>query len=270
MEINPVRKEESFKSGLSNGVKTGCCGFPVARQKYFRHFNVVELQQTFYQPPRLETAMKWRKDAPPEFEFTLKIWQLITHPPESPTYRKLNQAIPEKKKKYYGFFKPTDEVFSAWEEMNRIADVLKARAVVFQCPASFKPTGGNKQNLKRFFSSIERKDFYLVWEPRGPWQKEEIKALCEDLGLIHCVDPFKEESLYGEIAYFRLHGKDGYRYQYTDEELKALMAKVRQRKTLNYVMFNNVYMFEDARRFSELNKSRIGLNMKGGRSDAEC
>jgi len=69
-------------------IKVGCCGFPVARKEYFKNFSLVEVQQTFYKPPRMETAFKWRSAAPPEFEFAVKAWQLITHAPSSPTYRK--------------------------------------------------------------------------------------------------------------------------------------------------------------------------------------
>ena len=56
----------------------GCCGWPEARARYFEHFPVVELQTTFYQPPSPELAEKWRSQAPPEFIFSLKAWQLIT------------------------------------------------------------------------------------------------------------------------------------------------------------------------------------------------
>lgn len=232
-------------------IKIGCCGFPVARDKYFNYFSVVELQQTFYQPPKLETAMKWRKEAPGEFEFTLKAWQLITHPPTSPTYRKLTQMLPEKKLKNYGFFKPTDEVFSAWQKTEEIAKALNSKLILFQCPASFKPTEENKRHLKKFFSSIKRNDFYFAWEPRGKWPKEEIINLCKDLGLVHCVDPFKDKPLYGKIIYFRLHGKEGYKYKYTDDDFKNLIKKIK-RKVNCYIMFNNVYMFEDALKFSKL------------------
>jgi uncharacterized protein YecE (DUF72 family) len=68
-----------------NGLKVGCCGFPRGRKEYFRQFRLVEVQQTFYKMPDLETAIKWRQEAPTDFEFTLKAWQLITHPPTSPT-----------------------------------------------------------------------------------------------------------------------------------------------------------------------------------------
>jgi len=36
-------------------VRIGCCGFPIARNKYYKTFPVVEVQRTFYQPPELAT-----------------------------------------------------------------------------------------------------------------------------------------------------------------------------------------------------------------------
>jgi len=55
-------------------IKTRCCGFAVSQQKYFQIFPLVEIQQTFYQLPRLETVLKWREAAPAGFEFTIKAW----------------------------------------------------------------------------------------------------------------------------------------------------------------------------------------------------
>lgn len=74
-------------------VKIGCCGFPVARRRYWEGLAAVEIQRTFYQPPRLETARRWRQGAPVDFEFTLKAWQLITHEASSPTYRRLRRPL---------------------------------------------------------------------------------------------------------------------------------------------------------------------------------
>ena len=239
-------------------IKVGCCGFPVAKEKYYKSFNVVEIQQTFYQPPQEKTVRKWREQAPPDFEFMLKAWQLITHPPSSSTYRRLKLAIPESKKKNYGFFKPTEEVFKAWEETEKMAQILKARIIVFQCPASFQPIPENEKNLESFFKTIKRKEYVLVWEPRGKWESKEVSALCRRLNLILCVDPFKskippqagDKPFAGKMGHFRLHGKTGYRYKYADSDLEELktLGKVFD---LVYFMFNNVYMFEDALGFKE-------------------
>jgi uncharacterized protein YecE (DUF72 family) len=234
-------------------VKIGCCGFSVGKNRYYETFPVIELQKTFYQPPQLTTVKKWREEAPPDFEFTLKAWQLITHPPTSPTYRRLKISIPEDKKDNYGFFRPTHEVFSAWKKIDQICQVLRVKIVVFQCPASFTPTREYRENLREFLGGVEKRDYTLVWEPRGPWREEDVTALCEELNLIHCVDPFKNRPLYGKIRYFRLHGRTGYRYRYTKEDLDQLKNMYSPDCSF-YFMFNNVYMLEDAQRFQTMMK----------------
>jgi len=232
-------------------IKIGCCGFPKARSEYGRHFEHVEVQKTFYQPPMLRTARRWQEEAPEGFEFTLKAWQLITHEPSSPTYRRLRMEIPAGKRDRYGSFRPTDEVSAAWERTREIADALSARIVLFQCPASFTPTEEHVANMRAFFGSLDRGGLIFVWEPRGKWADEEVKALCRELDLVHCVDLFKRQPAYGDFAYFRLHGVTGYRYRYTDEDLRRLLGWC-QKFDKVYCLFNNVSMWEDALRMRGL------------------
>ncbi|GAB4344768.1 MAG: DUF72 domain-containing protein [Candidatus Abyssubacteria bacterium] len=235
--------------------KVGCCGFAVAKSRYFAEFEAVEIQRTFYDLPRLSTAEKWRCEAPEGFEYTSKAWQLITHEPSSPTYRRLKSGIEERKKKRYGSFKPTDEVMEAWTQFLRFTRALGAGKVIFQCPAGFSPSAGNKKNMRAFFSSIDRTGLVCIWEPRGDWKREEIRELCVECSLVHCVDPFKSKSVADSIQYFRLHGISGYRYRYDDADLDTLLGKLDLGR-LAYVMFNNVSMFEDARRFKRLLPAR--------------
>jgi uncharacterized protein YecE (DUF72 family) len=232
-------------------IRVGCCGFPRSRSEYFQAFKVVEIQQAFYQPPALKTAEKWRAEAPADFEFTLKAWQLITHEPQSPTYRRLKLSWPADKLARCGSFKPTEEVLWAWEQSRAIAAALQSRSMIFQCPASFHPSAENKRNLKSFFQKARRGDFRLIWEPRGKWEPEEIREICRDLDLIHGVDPFKNEPTFGEIRYFRLHGITGYRYRFSEEDLRTLQKRCRG---ITYCLFNNVQMWTDARNFSLLVK----------------
>ena len=146
-----------------SGVKIGCCGFARGMKEYFKKFRLVEVQQSFYKMPQIDTALRWREQAPSEFEFTLKAWQLITHPPASPTYRTAGTKIPPGKEGCYGFFNPSDEVWQAWEETKRFARALKAKLIVFQCPPSFKETGENMENLKRFFKYAKEAGFLFAW-----------------------------------------------------------------------------------------------------------
>nr|KXH70493.1 MAG: hypothetical protein AM324_09965 [Candidatus Thorarchaeota archaeon SMTZ1-83] len=234
-------------------IEVGCCGYPVARRKYFSKFRMVEIQTTFYNPPRPEVAERWRVEAPKSFGFTLKAWQLITHSPKSPTYTKAKLDIPNEKLGSYGFFRPTPEVFNAWEKTEEIARVLGCKIVVFQSPASFLPTKQNIENMRTFFERIDRKDYVFVWESRGKWRREKVQEVCSDLNLVDCVDPLKRSPTVGEPAYFRLHGKGGYRYRYSHSELQELATLVNDLKD-GYVMFNNAYMFEDGLRFLQLLK----------------
>jgi len=228
--------------------KVGCCGFPRGMKHYFSQFRLVEVQQTFYQPPQVKTAIKWREIAPADFEFTIKAWQLITHPPSSPTYRKAGLSVTPGKE--YGYFKPSDEVIAAWQKTKEIAQVLRARIILFQCPASFVASSENIDHMRRFFKSVVRDGLIFVWEPRGEWRQEVITRLCQELDLIHGTDPLEMAPLYGAINYFRLHGGPGYRHRYTDEELEHLRQMIGDKES--YVLFNNITMYDDGLRFIKL------------------
>ncbi len=232
-------------------VKVGCCGFQMARHEYYRLFPTVEIQQTFYHPPELKTGERWRKESPDGFEFAVKAWQLITHEPTSPTYRRLRFAVPGEKRGRYGHFHQTAEVREAWKRTEDFCKTLGAHLVLFQCPPSFKSTSENIENMRSFFSSIRRQYFTFAWEPRGAWNIDIVNEICESLDLVHVIDPFKEENRSGKICYFRLHGLGGYRTCYSEVDLLSLRAKISD-GILSYVFFNNSDMVKNGLKFQEM------------------
>jgi len=236
---------------MSGGPKIGTCGFGLAKGDYARSFSCVEIQQTFYQPPQLKTLARWRNEMPADFEFTLKAWQLITHDAKSPTYRRLRRKLSATEREEAGYFRPTAIVKEAWAVTLASAEALGARTILFQCPASFKPSRENVTALDRFFSNLDRRDLNLCWEPRGDWDKDLVRSICTRLQLSHVVDPFSSKTETPDKCYFRLHGRHGWRYQYEADELAELAASVPKRKP-SYVFFNNSKMTEDALRFREL------------------
>jgi uncharacterized protein YecE (DUF72 family) len=239
------------ESDARRALKIGCCGFRLSQAEYFLRFPVVEVQQTFYQPPKVETLRRWREDAPEDFEFTIKAWQLITHEGVSPTYRRIKRELTEKERDECGAFRATKIVREGWEVTRECAEALRARRILFQCPARFKPTPVNVENLRRFFSSVEREALIFMWEPRGEWSRELIRDLCRELDLIHVVDPLVERTTTPERCYFRLHVRRGGRNRYEDEELSELYSMLPRGET-SYVLFNNVRMADDATRFQRL------------------
>jgi len=219
-----------------------------------RELDAVEIQETFYRPVATERAAKWRSSAPPEFRFCVKASQFITHDASSPTYRRAGRTIPPEERATYGGFRDTPAVREGWETTRAVADALRANVIVFQTPASFAPSDANRAALYRFFESI-RTDATKAVELRGPWATHVVERICEDLGLVHAVDPFdRDPATYG-LAYFRLHGSPPgpsmYRYTYTDEDLSRLRSICKEYDDV-YAMFNNLSMHADARRFSRI------------------
>ena len=242
---------------------TGTCGFGRRQADVLAQLDTVEIQETFYRPVSVQRASKWRGMAPQGFRFCVKASQFITHEATSPTYRKSGRVVPDSEKPAYGSFQDTPPVREGWEATRSVAEAIRASVIVFQTPASFGPTETNRTALYRFFESI-RTGATKAIELRGPWAAHIVEKICDDLGLVHSVDPFdKEPATYG-LAYFRLHGsppgKTMYRYAYADLDLVRLNSICREYDD-TYVMFNNLTMHQDAIRFRALVRERADADL---------
>ena len=246
-------------------IYVGTCGFSRSRKLIYRDLDVVELQQTFYDPPPPESLEKMRKEAPEGFIFTVKAWMLITHQYNPRLWRRIKRKIPGKPENY-GFFKNTREIWWAWQETKRAAEILKAEIIVFQSPSSFKPIDVNIERLRAFFSRVTRdvENIVFGWEPRGEWWLDQYRSLLEEFstkyGVVIIGDFLRGRIPHvfpRKIAYTRLHGLGGrevnYKYRYTDDDLinlKRIIENLDVEKI--YVLFNNIYSYEDAVRFKKI------------------
>ncbi len=245
-------------------VIVGCCGFPVSRRKYYSVYRLVELQNTFYNLPSIDWAERLADEKPEGFIITMKAWQVITHPSKSPTWRKL-RTRPSGILENYGFLKPTSENYRAWDKTLEVAGALKARAIVLQTPSSLPFDNESIKWVREFFkniASVTPRDIVVGWEPRGAWAAEEardvLRSILGEYRITHIVDPFRRKPVYIHgILYYRLHGigkgETNYRYKYSDGDLLKLADMILETgfRTV-YVLFNNVYMFQDGQRFREI------------------
>jgi uncharacterized protein YecE (DUF72 family) len=234
-------------------VRVGLCGFTIAMSEYPRHFPVVEVQHTFYEPPRDSVMQKWLERAP-GIEYTMKVWQLVTHPAGSPTYRRMRHALPPGAEP--GFFRDSEAVREGWRRSVECARLLSASALLFQCPASFAPEPANVAAMRRFFGRLER-PARMLREPRGPrWvaKRDLALALCRDLDLVYVVDPFVTPPAPRHPVYWRLHGIGRASHSYSDDELAQLRAALARAEPPGaaYVLFNNLPRVADAKRFLQL------------------
>ncbi len=158
-------------------VRVGLCGFTIGAEAYIRQVPVVEVQQTFYEPPKDATLLRWRALAPLRFEFTLKAWQLVAHDATSPTYRRLRRPLSAVERAQVGSFRATPVVLEAWRRTLHCASLLRATAVLLQCPRSFVPTAANIEQVRSFFAVAERPSgIRMLWEPRGSWPIEVVRG----------------------------------------------------------------------------------------------
>ncbi len=237
-------------------MKVGVCANPY--KKIFENFRLVEVQKTFYEVVKEDTLKRWKERAPEDFEFTIKAFQGITHNYKSPTWRRSNIDISKVKEKV-GELKLNDVTREFWEKSLEEAKMLGAKFIIVQLPRSFKETEENIKRIYKFFGNVDRNKTKIGIELRG-WSKENIRRICEDLDLVDVFDPLLRESQTPEFLYIRLHGKyEGdridYKHKYTDEELRKILEYIEGVKPkISYVLFNNVYMFQDAKRFLEMIK----------------
>ncbi|MEM0090572.1 MAG: DUF72 domain-containing protein [Nitrososphaerota archaeon] len=249
---------------MKPSVFVGCCGWAIkgGKQAYYNRLKTIELQETFYKLPKLDTVRKWKESAPKDFIFNMKAWQVVTHPSSSATWRKAGIKVPEGVKENYGNLKPTKENFEAWNKTVEVAKVIEAAVVVVQTPPSFGYTEKNFENVDKFFSKIQREGFEIGWEPRGSWREkpDAVKELCERHSLIHITDIFRWRPVRKhKLFYTRLHGigsgEVNYSYKYTDDDLaklRQMVADESEGRDACYVLFNNISMADDALRFKQL------------------
>lgn len=236
-------------------ILVGCCGFAGMRfEEYIRRFPAVELQSTFYKLPRVATAERWRKAAP-DLVFTMKAFQGITHPADSPTWRRSREKLVGVSPDEVGLLRVSKFTKSAWEETERIAEALNAKAIVVQLPPKYEYSAQNISRISEFFSSVSARRVPAVEFRHASWfeRLEEARAAVAPWDGMIVTDPLKTKPPSQPVQYHRMHGSDGlvnYRHRYTKEELERLGRAVEGRKA--YVFFNNLAMKEDARGFMRM------------------
>jgi uncharacterized protein YecE (DUF72 family) len=189
---------------------------------YAEHFSTVEINMTFYRFPKPEILRGWLDKTPSHFLFTLKANRQITH-------RKKIKGVKNDVRYFY-----------------ILADNLQDRlgCILFQLPPSLT----NDMNLlEDFLSSLSPKYRNVIEFRHESWYTDEVYALLKSYKVTFCIVSStkvpKTTIETAETAYFRFHGlTDGYRYSYSDEELKEWAKTIKETKAKEcFIYFNNDY-----------------------------
>ena len=167
-------------------------------------FDTIEVNTTFYHPPRAEISRSWirRVQHNPNFRFTAKLWQRFTH----------DRAASRQ----------DERVFKQGVEPLLEAGLLGA--LLMQFPWSFK---NNKENREYVGGLVMQfMEFPLVLEVRHEsWNTPEVYRMLHELGVGFCnIDqPVIGRSIRpsgrstSPLGYVRLHGRN-YEHWFTSSE----------------------------------------------------
>jgi uncharacterized protein YecE (DUF72 family) len=190
---------------------------------YARHFDTVEINNSFYKLPTIETFEKWNDAAPKKFKFAVKASRFITH------MKKLKDPRTSTAK----FFLATEHLGS------------KLGPILFQLPPRWHL---DIQRLKHFLSALPTGHRYVFEFRDATWLTPNVYQLLRNYNAGFCVHDFEDMKVPREVTanftYVRFHGPTRTKYagSYSDSQLRRWAEWIAEQRTAleaMYVYFNN-------------------------------
>jgi len=210
---------------------------------YAKHFDTVELNNSFYHLPSANTFDNWRESSPRGFLFAVKASRFITH------MKKLKDPKPSSEK----FFDVADRLGK------------KLGPILFQLPPRWKV---NTERFAEFLESLPGGHKYVFEFRDETWFVPEVYALLRRHKAAYCIHDFADMNVPHEITanftYIRFHGPTSAKYfgSYSSEQLRAWAEKIEEwsrRLSAIYVYFNNDPGGEAVKNAMELKRLVSGL-----------
>jgi uncharacterized protein YecE (DUF72 family) len=202
------------------GLYLGCAGWNVPRAfvdafgtgpsqlaRYATRFHAVEINSSFYRPHRRQTYERWASSTPPDFAFSVKLPQAVTHE------LRLVRAMP--------MFDPF------WDQVQGLGERL--RCLLVQLPPSL---AYDSRVAGRFGSALRRRYAGPVAiEPRhASWFTPEADALLASCRFGRVLaDPVRHDAAaapggWPQTVYLRLHGSPRMYWSRYEDTLLGLLA----------------------------------------------
>lgn len=209
-------------------------------------FDAIEINTSFYQPIQPKLAENWvgQVSAYPNFQFTAKVWQKLTHETDA----------------------TADDARSVRAGFDVLQNAKRLGAVLLQFPFSFHNDTENLARLEHLADLFQ--DYPLVVEVRhSSWNDSTFHQVLRrrDIGLVNIDQPLIGRSIRPSehqtagVAYFRLHGRrydtwftddpaiprhERYNYLYSKDELRPWAERIERvstRAKSTFAIMNNHY-----------------------------
>lgn len=240
-------------------------------QWYACHFNLVELNSSFYAIPKQSSVEKWCRETPPGFIFDVKLHKLLSRhstdikllPPE---LRAKAKATKEKVELTPAIEKAVAKRFL--QEIEPFSECGKLGALLLQLSPSFRPRTHQLGELDNLFELLE--DYPVAVELRNAdwvsakhldattkyFRKHKLTFVSVDAPDTEhfMIMPGTDVVTNPKLAYMRLHGRNAsgyirgrtvaerFNYQYSPKELHQIAERVdnlAQEASEIHVVYNN-------------------------------
>jgi len=189
---------------------------------YQRHFDTVELNNSFYRLPTPEAFDSWRESCAPNFLFAVKGSRFVTH----------NKKLKD----------PEQALMNLLPRAERLR--RKLGPILWQLPPSWRR---NVERLEEFLQALPKRHRY-AFEFREPsWHHESVFEVLRHHNAAYCIYElagFSTEPLItADFGYVRLHGPGGkYQGSYSDAVLQSWTDRIAEwssKLKAVYVYFDN-------------------------------
>jgi uncharacterized protein YecE (DUF72 family) len=190
---------------------------------YAKHFDTVEINNSFYHLPSAKTFDNWRDSSPARFIFAVKASRFITH------MKKLKDPRPS-----------SEKFFLVADRLGR-----KLGPILFQLPPRWKV---NLERFEEFLQSLPGEHKYVFEFRDESWFVPEVYELLRRYKAAYCIHDFADMKVPLEITtnftYIRFHGPTSAKYwgSYSSAQLRLWAERIAawsQRLSGVYVYFNN-------------------------------
>ncbi len=198
--------------------------FPASKMLayYYGKFDTVEINNSFYMLPKIETLSAWREATPRNFEFAIKASRFLTH----------NKKLKEPENALNNFL-PRAEALGK-----------KLGPILFQLPPKW---GINVERLSEFLEALPKYHRYTFEFRELSWLTDHVYELLRKHNAAFCIYELagyhSPLEITADWAYVRLHGPGGkYQGSYSAKVLQEWAERIaewRSKLRSIYLYFDN-------------------------------
>jgi uncharacterized protein YecE (DUF72 family) len=185
----------------------------------------------------IATLKRWRKAAPPHFEFTAV-------------------AGPHVARLVHG-----DAFDVELTALLAAVDVLQARTILIPTPMEVTPSKVWRDRMERLLDRLPRDATQVAWDPRGVWEIEDAAVAARKWGIVLVVDATRDPIPAGPVVYTHLRAL-GETRSYGAAALERVVHAIGERREA-YVILETPTALAECKRLRSLAQG-VGKKKLGG------